>query len=240
MEDGYIVKTKVFEGPLETLLSLIEKRKLFINDISLSLVTDDYIAHVQSLPKMSLEDTSSFIVIASTLLLIKSKSLLPELVLSYEEEKNIDTLERRLLLYQQYKRLTQLIAPLCGARSMYSTVGKRENHIVFTPHHSLTAQQLAHSILTVLKSIPKPEKAPHVSLHKVVTLEEMISSLHSRVQQALQLSFKEFSGFGKKEKVHVIVTFLAMLELVKNGIIEVRQELPTDDIVIEGVPSFTV
>ena len=118
---------------------------------------------------------------------------------------------------------------------MYTKIGGREDRIVFTPHHSLTAQNLALAMRGVLQSIPKIEKDPRVSLEKVVTLEEMISSLHDRVQKAMHLSFKEFAGIGKKQKVHIIVSFLAMLELVKNGIIEVRQELPTDDIAIQPV-----
>ncbi len=240
MEDGYIVKTQVFEGPLETLLLLIEKRKLFINDISLAAVTDDYIAHVKSLGTMSLEHTSEFIVIASTLLLIKSKSLLPELTLSYEEERNIDTLERRLLTYQKYKAIAAEVSRLFGRRVMYLKSTGREEQVVFTPDVQLTPISLARSIAEVIQAIPKIDKKPEVHLHTVVRLEDMISHLAERVQKAVQVSFKEFSGVGKKEKVHIIVSFLAMLELVKNGIIQVRQDRYADDITIEPVEQFTV
>lgn len=76
------IKTEVFEGPLDLLLSLVEKRKLFISDISLASVTDEYINHINKLPEYSMDDRTQFILIASTLLLIKAKSLLPNLPLT--------------------------------------------------------------------------------------------------------------------------------------------------------------
>ncbi len=95
MGEEYLVKTHIFEGPLDTLLSLIEKRKLFINDISLAQVADDYIAYIKSLNEFPIADSSHFILIASTLVLIKSKSLLPDLNLTTEEQESIDDLEDR-------------------------------------------------------------------------------------------------------------------------------------------------
>jgi hypothetical protein len=93
MDSEFQVKTHIFEGPLDTLLSLIEKRKLFINDISLAQVADDYISYVKSLNDFPIADSAHFILIASTLVLIKSKSLLPTLTLSEEEESSIEDLE---------------------------------------------------------------------------------------------------------------------------------------------------
>jgi segregation and condensation protein A len=89
MPDQFKIKTQVFEGPLDLLLTLVEKKKLFINDIALSQVTDDFIAHIQNFDKLPMGDSAHFILIASTLLLIKSKSLLPALTLTEEEEEGI-------------------------------------------------------------------------------------------------------------------------------------------------------
>jgi segregation and condensation protein A len=90
--------------------------------------------------------------------------------------------------------------------------------------------------------LPKFEVKPKLKVVKVVSLEEMITSLTKRVQSSLKMSFKDFSGIGKAEKVNVIVSFLAMLELVKQGIIEVNQREKFDDIQMEtknvGVPSY--
>ena len=97
------VKTSVYEGPLEVLLELIEKRKLLINDISLASVTDEYIARVNTMPHLPVGETAEFISLAATLLLIKSRSLLPNLQLSEEESRDIKELEYRLALYQLIK-----------------------------------------------------------------------------------------------------------------------------------------
>src|SRR3989344_8575319 len=92
----YEVKTSVFEGPMDLLLDLIEKKKLFINEISLAQVTDDYLTYIKSLPKTNLRSITSFVFIAATLVLIKSKSLLSSFKLTEEEESQVEDLERRL------------------------------------------------------------------------------------------------------------------------------------------------
>src|SRR6185437_17165579 len=101
------VKTSVYEGPLELLLELIEKRKLLINDISLAAVTDEYIARVNAATDHPVGETAEFVALAATLLLIKSRSLLPTLELSSDESRDIKELEYRLALYQIIKEGTR-------------------------------------------------------------------------------------------------------------------------------------
>ena len=101
---GYHVKTEQFEGPLDLLLSLIEKRKLFISDFSLSRVADDYISHIRTFERFPMNDVANFLLVASTLVLIKSKTLLPELDLTKEEETDIDDLKKRLALFEIFQR----------------------------------------------------------------------------------------------------------------------------------------
>ena len=98
--ERFAVKTEVFEGPLELLIELVEKRKLLINDISLAAVTDEYMQRVSAMQERSLPGTAQFVALAATLLLIKSKSLLPVLELTEEEEASIDDLQERLRQYQ--------------------------------------------------------------------------------------------------------------------------------------------
>src|SRR3989338_4435492 len=94
------VKTEVFEGPLDLLLELIEKRKLLISDVSLAQVCDEYIAQINAMHEMPVGETAEFVSLAATLLLIKSHSLLPTLELSPDETGDIKELEYRLGLYQ--------------------------------------------------------------------------------------------------------------------------------------------
>src|SRR3989344_7297472 len=97
------VKTSVYEGPLDLLLELIEKRKLLINDISLANVADEYITRINAMDELPVGETADFVALAATLLLIKSRSLLPSLTLTDEESRDIKELEYRLAIYQLIK-----------------------------------------------------------------------------------------------------------------------------------------
>src|ERR1700722_4197493 len=93
---SFSVRTPLYEGPLELLLDLIEKRKLLVNDISLAAVTEEYVSHVRAQTTFPVEAVANFIQIAATLILIKSKSLIPNLSLTEEEQTDINDLEERL------------------------------------------------------------------------------------------------------------------------------------------------
>ncbi len=237
-QHNYKVQTEHFQGPLDLLLNLIEKRKLFINDISLSKVADDFIAYINKLEHFPIAESAHFILIASTLLLIKSKSLLPTLNLTQEEEASIHDLEERLKLYQRIKELSVHVKEKFGKDIIFEKNPSKVITPVFSPDDSMTVTNLASSIREVLKNLPKKEVIPKVLVKKVISLEDMISSLTDRIKSNLKMSFKEFAGakgnFTPEQKVTVIVSFLAMLELVKQGVIMVSQEKDFDDIHIEN------
>lgn len=233
METDFKIKMGEFEGPLELLLDLIEKRKLHISDVSLSQVADDFVEHIKSLEDFPLSDSADFILIASTLLLIKSKSLLPNLELTEEEQGNIEDLEKRLLLHKKFKDLSNGIARIFGKNSLYFANESRMMYSVFAPTPEINAENILANIRSVLQNIPKTELLPQVTVQKVVSLEEMIESLSSRVEKSIKMSFRDFSKFDKSDKVTVIVSFLAMLELVKQGIVRVSQSKHFEDIEIE-------
>jgi len=221
---------------------MIEKRKLLINDISLAKVADDYVEYVRAQTDFPLSDSASFILIASTLVLIKSKSLLPTLSLSEEEEKNIDDLETRLTLHQEYKQKAEALKKIFGKNILFSPIPKKQTTTVFAPDRKTNLTSLQEAIMRVLESMPKPKIVAHTTVRKVISLEEAIVNLTDRVSRHLKLNFKEFAGVGKQDKVAVVVHFLAMLELVKQGTILVKQDKPFHDIEIEtalvGVPRY--
>lgn len=231
MSHTFNIKTDVYEGPLDLLLSLVEKRKLFINDISLSRVTDDFIQYVNSLAGSSLEKRANFIMVASTLLLVKSKSLLPTLDLSSEEEESIEDLERRLKLLQKYRELMEPIREKFGVNISFEKGTPEKLDTMFAPHKSMTRDSMLSAAHSVLNSLPKKEKLEKASIKNVVSLEQTIDTLTRRVTSTLRMSFSDFSTkFSQSNsknaaevKVNVIVSFLAMLELVKQGIIEANQ-----------------
>lgn len=236
MQD-FKIKTPNFEGPLDLLLNLIEKRKLLVNDISLSQVTEDYLKYVEALPTYSISDRTDFILIASTLLLIKSRSLLPTLTLTEEEESSIEDLENRLKLYQKIKDLSLNIKEIYGKKIIFFPNEKTSPVKIFSPHPSITISALVASLQEAIKRLPIKEQAPKVAIKKIISLEEMIDRLSERIQGALKISFHEFSGKkslkSREEKVEVIVSFLAMLELVKQGVIDAMQESQHGDIKME-------
>ncbi len=241
MTDMFRVKQEAFEGPLDVLLTLIEKHKFAVSDISLAKVADDYIAYVKTLANFPVADSANFVLIASTLVLIKSKSLLPSLELSEEEQGSIADLERRLKIYQRMKELAVGVRGRFGKQVLFAPE-EREVAPVFAPDRNMSLSSIAAAIKDVLKNLPKKEFLPKAVVAKVMSLEEMITHLTKRVSENLRMSFRDFSGGNKSDRVHVIVSFLAMLELVKQGVISVIQESHRSDIVMEtaqvGVPKY--
>ncbi|MFA5933720.1 MAG: segregation/condensation protein A [Candidatus Paceibacterota bacterium] len=235
----YKVKTSVFEGPLELLLDLIERRKLFVNDVSLAQVTEDYINHIKTMNDgANMSDITSFIVVAATLILIKSKSLLPNINLTEDEESQITNLEDRLRLYQIIRDATVGIKERFGKQIIFEGGALVNNQPIWSPDSAITTPRMHQAINDVLNSIPKKEFLPKVNMKKVVSIEEMIDSLTARIQAGIKMSFKEFSRSKdaetiKEQKVYVIVGFLAMLELIREGILEAVQNDNFSDIEIE-------
>jgi len=240
-ENVFSVRTGVFEGPLELLLELIEKRKLLINDISLSQVTDEYMAQVALLEQNPLRETSQFVLLASTLLLIKSKSLLPIFELTEDEEESIDNLQERLRLYQIYRNAGKILAEVFGENMLYERKYVPDTTPLFLPDAFTEKTALQTAIQEILTKLPRKPIKPKVQVRKTITLEEMMDRLHARVAQQLKFGFKEFTG-GSTERGTIIVGFLAILEMVKQGKVLVNQVQKFEDIEIEregsGAPRY--
>ena len=235
LENSYTVKTSAFEGPFSLLLDLVKRRKLFISDVSLSKVTEDYIAYVNSLGTSHPADVSSFIVVAATLILIKSKSLLPGLDLTNSEEKDISNLEDRLKLYEMYSDLSLKIKEQFGKKIIFPQGERKNTNVVFLPDSQITKDSMMSIVKEILGRIPKKVVLQEVEVKKVISIEEMIDSLTERIQKSVRMNFKDLAGKvqTKEEKVVMIVGFLAMLEMVRQGILNVIQDNNFDDIMIE-------
>ena len=252
MPEDFKVKVGEFEGLLELVLDLIEKRKMHISDVSLSQVADEFIEYIKSFDEFPIADSADFILVASTLLLIKSKSLLPNLALTEEERGSIEDLENRLATYKKYKELSLNIDNMFG-NFLYFANEKKEMNIVFSPTPDISLLSIKNALHEVLQNLPqKVEELPKVMVEKIISLEEMVDKLSKRIEKSLKTSFsdfakastdkKDFSGIGRTEKVNVIVSFLAMLELIKQGLVRVSQDKHFEDIQIEsesaGVPMY--
>lgn len=239
----YKVSLEKFSGPLDLLLSLIEEKKLAISEISLSAVTDQFLEYLKKLQSdVTLENFSGveyqriiadFLVVASRLILIKSRSLLPNLVLSGEEDGDIKDLEERLRIYQQIKLLGKELGKWAGGRSSYFS---REYYFnlpaVFYPPKNISNEAILKIYREFLKTLPVIEKLEEQNLQRIITIEDKIKELSERINIAVEASFMEISG-STKAKIDVILTFLAMLMLFKNRILEVSQDKLFGDIKIK-------
>lgn len=235
---GFSIKTDSYEGPFEVLLDLIEARKLLVNDLTLANITEDFIQHVRAQEAFPVEETANFIQIAATLLLIKSKSLIPDLALSEEENADVEDLKRRLAAYEKVRDAARELSRIFG-KTLMVRVGERAPEVVFAPARDFSTGTLAEALARVLAAREEVEELPEVRVKPLVTIEEMMDQLAKRVQSAMTLSFKDFAG-STKEKIEVIVSFLALLELVKQGAVAAEQYGPHGDIRISHTASAAV
>jgi segregation and condensation protein A len=233
--ESYKVEIEIFQGPLDLLLHLIEKRKLHISDVSLLKITDDYISYLKRSEEFSIKNSVDFVLTASILMLIKSKSLLPTLDLTLEEEQSIDELEKRLKDYQEVKRLSIYVKERFGKKISFFRQPDKNIEPVFSPDEKIKEENVFLAMKNILGNLPKKVSSPKVFVEKVVSLEKMIEDLTERVKNSLSMSFRNFSGmkkdnFTKKDKINIVVSFLAMLELVKQGAIVAKQTCQFGDI----------
>ncbi len=242
----YQVNLEKFSGPLDLLLSLIEEKKMAINEVSLVQTTDQFLEYLNNFNKNVETNVGSsvsniatqrviadFLVIASRLILIKSRSLLPNLVLSREEEGDIKELEERLKIYQQIKIWGRELGKWAKSRPLYLS---RESYfnlpVVFYPPKSIYPDNLAEIYKKFLKTLPQIEKLEEQSLQRVVTLDQKIQELKTRINTAVEASFADISN-GVKTKIDIILSFLAILMLFRSRILELSQDKLFGDIKIK-------
>ncbi|MEK7552925.1 MAG: segregation/condensation protein A [Patescibacteria group bacterium] len=242
MTETFSVQVGEFEGPLPLLLDLVEKRKLSISQVSLATVADNFLDYVRQLDQPSLGLLAEFLTVASTLMLIKSISLLPTLTLTETESGEVADLEQRLKIYQLIRETSVGISQRCGQRPIFFSLPRSDKRVVFSPTPEITVANLLVTMKNLIRVLPIPTSPlPKVVLKKIVSLEEMIRDLATRVQTALRLNFSEFIR-NKKDKKEIIVGFLALLELCKQGAVAVGQTDHFQEINIEtttaGIPRY--
>jgi len=241
-EVAFKVKHETFEGPIEVLLELIEKRKLFVNDVSLASVTEDFIDYMRT-RGMHPDETANFLAVAATLILIKARSLLPNISLTVEETESITDLERRVALYQIISHIAVDLTKQYGKKVSFEGV-RRITGVVFAPDPKLALGDLAGLIGDAAKRAPvEVPKKPEARVYKTISISEVLSTLTERIEHALQyvagaVSFnsvrvKSPDEDDRSQKVYTIVSFLGMLELVRRGFLAAEQHELFSDISLE-------
>jgi segregation and condensation protein A len=227
----YQLNTEKFSGPLQKLLELIEEKKLIINEFSLAEITADFLDYVKKIEEAEPRLLADFVAVAAKLLLIKSRSLLPDLVVTSEEKEEIMDLETRLRIYQQFRGAGREISRLWdrGSISYSRELLPSFGPDFFYPPAKLTAVSLREEIEKIYR-LATAERLEEVS-KEMLNFEKYLSELSDRIKSGVS-NFKEATAGRKREEI--IVLFLALLHLLKDNRIKISQEEQFSDILISS------
>lgn len=230
----YLVQIPVYEGPLDLLLQLIERAELDITAIALAMVTDQYLQYIRQMQEARAEEISAFLVIAAKLIQIKSEALLPRPpVREAGEEDPAENLARQLRIYKRFKEIATLLEQR-DAQGLHTYLRlapppKVEGRLDLS---DLTLTDLLEAAqASFLQQREKQSLGTVISAPKV-TIRQKIAYISERLSKSQKSSFKELVGSGNS-RLEVVVTFLALLELVKRYRVLARQEALFGDIHIE-------
>lgn len=232
----YKIRLDHFEGPLDLLLFFIKRDELNIYDIPISKITKEFLEYVNYIRMLDLETAGEFILMASTLMHIKVRMLLPREV--DEKGEEIDPraeLVKALLEYKRYKEVSEELSFLESNQRKISFRGNFTADPIETPNEygillkNITVYDIARAFKKVIEGI-KPE--PVHQIRKInITIEEQINFIMSKIEEYTNLHFLTLVH-GMKEKIRVVITFIAILELVKMHRIGLKESSNFNDFVI--------
>lgn len=228
----YNIEIKNFSGPLDLLLQLIENEKLEITEIAIGSVTEQYLARLEKLEIKDPEELSDFLVVAARLLLLKSKALLPV----EEEEEQLDDLARQLKLYKEFIDASKKIDKIIREKRFTFSRDKLplKTRVEFVPPPNLKMADLRNSFAAVLKRLGPLMRLPSETIRKNVSLKQTILNIKSMINSKGKFGFGELLGTANS-KADIIVHFMALLELLKQKELQVKQKGAFGDITIEKI-----
>lgn len=218
--EAYQVELTEFNGPLDLLLFLIQKNEIDIYDIPIARITDQYLQYLEVIQMLSLDTAGDFLVMAATLMRIKTRMLLPVPVEEeMEEEDPRAELVRRLLEYKRFKEAAESLRKFEHDRSRYHLRQSRYpylNRENIEPPLQLGLYDLLSALANVFDRIVTP--AVHHVQREPFTVEEKMALIRERLQNGATVQFEDLFR-DDAIKMEVIVTFIAILELVRQGVI---------------------
>jgi len=225
------IQLEQFEGPLDLLLQLIEKNKLEITEISLAKITDQYLSYIDQADNLASTEIADFLLIASKLIYLKSKYLLPDFNL--EDEDEAGDLEQQLKIYRQYYEASKYINKLFLNKQSFSynriNPYKLPIEQAFRVPDNATKQSLAQIFREVLDRIKSIVNLPKAVLIRAISIGEKIKDIKELIKRSNKFNFKALLK-NKHDKTEIVVNFLAMLELIKQREIVVHQECLFSDL----------
>ncbi len=221
---AYEVHIASFEGPLDLLLQLVEAQKLEITEISLVQVTDPFLAHLREAEgTLSPQELADFLLVAAKLVYLKSKALLPTLT-DTELEEGPD-LASQLKMYQAFAKAAVTLGVL--AKAATSSWNRARPSLIpleksFRPPSGLSLEMLAQSYRGLLRRLEPLLRLPQAAVDRIISLEEKMAHLTHRLTQVKRVSFHAFLA-ESQSRLEVAVSFLALLELIKQRSLRVEQ-----------------
>ncbi len=231
--DKYKVNIEKFEGPLDLLLSLIEKEKLDITEVSLKKVTDQFLEHIKDLEEIEADNLADFLVLASQLILIKSRALLPDLDIEDEEEISAEDLAIRLREYKRFKEQSEKINEIYKNNKIsFEQEFCLQKNNAFAPGKSLKLESLNIAMKSIVLSISKFKDLAQKTVRQTISIKERIADLQKIISTQVKLEFKNIIK-NSQNRMEAVVSFLALLELVKRQIVNVNQDEIFGDILLK-------
>jgi len=229
-----------FEGPLDLLLHLIKKSKMEIFDVEISDITNKYLEYIEKMTEMNLDIASEYLVMASELIEIKSRKLLPTMFKeeeSVEEENPEEELKRRLVEYKKYKDSTEIFRNLEQNRSSYFTkapeILKKYSKETLENDGSVGVMDLLEAFQKLLERQNANKPLNTKIARKELSVKERVVKIRDILKEKKRVNFIEL--FDDFSKPYVVVTFLSVLEMAKNKEITLRQDNNFSDIYLERV-----
>ena len=217
------IKVEKFEGPLDLLLQLIERQELDICEVSLAQVTEQYVEFLNQMQDIEVEDLADFLSVAARLLLLKSKALMP--YLTWGEEEDLDELEKQLKIYREYLEASKLVRKMILKKKF--TYAREKMPIIidegFNPPKKVNADKLKKVFVRILNDLEPLTRVPDEVIKKTINIQEKIQRIRGLILERANVNFEQIIS-ESKSKTEVIVSFLAILELVKQRTVIVRQE----------------
>ena len=236
----YQVKVDNFEGPMDLLLFFIQRDKLNIYDIPIAHITKEFLDHMKMMDMMNIDLGGEFVYMATLLMKIKAKMLLP---VSDDDEEQIEdprtSLVQRLLEYQQYKKVSEDLQEQYESHSVHYPRGQemvydKQNGQLHEPLHNITLFTLSSIFQELINRLPNVN--PYELHEEPIHLDEQIAFLIEEIDAVKRLNFKNLIPI-LKTRLRIVVTFMAILEMLRTNQVIVEQDVPFGEIILTGATS---
>lgn len=238
MDAAFELRLPNYEGPLDVLLRLIEEQELEITAVSLALVADQFITHLATLERRDPQIISHFLVVAAKLILIKSRALLPQVAVAEEEQEETDDLVSQLRAYQLFKRAAKILKEreskgLRAFNVQPPPIPRPQSKTL--PLDNITLEMLARAMQRVVDRLLPPPPVDDVMSRLPFTVNDCMDRIAGAVKSYPKVTFTEMLE-GINTRVEVVITLLALLELLKRYQVRCYQDVMFGEIIIEHMP----